>query len=284
MADAARGRPRRSQPPRTSDDHRDLFAENARERPASASLAPGWPFRADVGKMMAGTDSPPPDSASILTGSQRDSRTTNLCNEDMNGPPLLNPEMLQAYEERLRTIGVPINDWTPGLTDEQMRETLAPLGLRLPAEGRTWWGWHDGSPGYGDSKLIAPPGERFLTLAEAVETYREYRKIVEELVEPDIPELANPDDRWSPSWLPIRGPQLPVVIDCSVGEGPTPLRRIDLQDVEDSPRPRAQSLGQMVTWWIAALDSGAWRWDAERAEWSVNRELLEDGSRNNPLA
>jgi hypothetical protein len=82
----------------------------------------------------------------------------------------------------------------------------------------------------------------------------------------------------------IRGPQLPVVIDCSVPEGqPTPLRFIDLQDVEGSPRPRAQSLGQMVSWWIRALDSGGWHWDAAGSEWKIHRELMDDDYRMSPL-
>ena len=200
-------------------------------------------------------------------------------------PPILNNAMLKAYEQRLRALGVPVDEWKrPGLGDEEMREMLAPLGLRLPVEGRLWWGWHDGAPGSDYHKLIAPPGEKFLSLAEAVETYREFRAIVLKHVEPDIPALANPDDRWDPAWLPIRGPQLPLVIDCSVPEGqPTPLRRIDLQDIEGSPRPRGQSLGEMVSWWMSAIDAGAWRWDRVNAKWEVERELIDEAYRINPL-
>jgi hypothetical protein len=193
--------------------------------------------------------------------------------------------MILSYEAVLRAQGVPLDrSDRPGLSDAEMRETLAPIGLSLPLEGRAWWGWHDGSPGEGDGKLIAPPGDRFLSLSEAIDCYREFRGIVERSVEPDIPALADPDDRWHPACLPIRGRQLPVVIDCSVAESePTPLRRIDLQDVEGSPRPRAQSLGQMVGWWIDAIDRGAWQWDAVRGEWTVDNELMADEYRMNPL-
>jgi hypothetical protein len=205
--------------------------------------------------------------------------------EESSRPPLFDTAMLRTYESRLRTQGVPVDEWRkPGLTDDEMSDALAPLGLGLPMEGRVWWGWHNGAPGYGKGKLVAPSGDKFLSLAEAVETYREFRTIVQGLVEPDIPLLADPDYRWNPAWLPIRGPQLPVVIDCSVPEGqPTPLRFIDLQDVEGSPKPRAQSLGQMVSWWIEAIDCGAWRWNPASNQWDTHDELLPRELRTNPL-
>lgn len=201
------------------------------------------------------------------------------------GLPILDNATLRVYEGRLRAQGVPIDGWhEPGLTDDDMSEALAPLGLSLPLEGRVWWSWHNGVPGRGKAKLVAPSGDKFLSLAEAIETYKEFRAIVQELVEPDIPLLADPDYRWNPAWLPIRGPQLPVVIDCSVPESqPTPLRFIDLQDVEGSPKPRAQSLGQMLSWWIEAIDCGAWRWNRERSQWDRHDELLPSALRANPL-
>ena len=115
---------------------------------------------------------------------------------------MLDAAILQAYESRLRAQGVPVDEWgRAGLTDEKMSETLAPLGLSLPVEGCVWWGWHDGATGEGREKLLGPNGEKFLSLAEAVETYREFRAIVQELVEPDIPLLADADYRWNPAWL-----------------------------------------------------------------------------------
>jgi hypothetical protein len=105
--------------------------------------------------------------------------------------------------------------------------------------------------------------------------------VVVESVEPDVPELANPDDRWSPSWLPVGGLRFPVVIDCSVPAGaPTPVRLVSLEHVGPSP-PVAASLGEVVTWWIAAIDNGAWRWDTTHSVWKVENDLLDQGSRNN---
>jgi cell wall assembly regulator SMI1 len=198
--------------------------------------------------------------------------------------PLLDAALMQAYEDQLRTQGVPVNEWKrPGLTGDQADEILAPLGLRLPVEGRAWWGWHDGPTPEGRALLFGP-WKYCVSLVKAVEIYREFRGIVEAGVEPDNPPLDDPDYRWNPAWLPIDGPQLPTVIDCSVPEGePTPLRFIDLADVEESPKPRAQSLGQMVSWWIAALETGAWKWDRQSETWERDRDRLDETIRMSPL-
>jgi hypothetical protein len=192
--------------------------------------------------------------------------------------------MLHAYEERLGSQGVPVEQWTrPGLGSEEMEETLASLGLSLPIEGRVWWGWHDGATREGQDKVVGP-WRSFLSLAEAVKVAQEFRLMAEELVEPDTPPLDDPDFRWNPAWLPIKGPQLPFVIDCSVADGaPTPIRFIDWQNVDGFFKPRAESLGQMVSWWIEAIDCGARRWDPERNQWDMHDELLEWELRTNPL-
>jgi hypothetical protein len=200
--------------------------------------------------------------------------------------PALGPTLIATYEARLRDLAVPLEEWaTPKLTDGQMEDVVASVSLRLPREARTWWGWHNGSPGYGLAKIAAPVGDKLLSLTEAVEVYNEYRDLAVRLAEPDIPELANPDDRWSASWLPITGPQSPIAIDCSHPELPvTPVRSINLQYVGESKVVSAASLGQMVTWWIGAIDSGAWQWDSARHEWRVEPRLLDPDFKMSALA
>ncbi len=190
--------------------------------------------------------------------------------------PVFDLTLIAAYEARLRDLAVPLEEWDrSGLTDVEMDDIIANVSLRLPREARAWWGWHNGSPGYGLAKIAVPVGDKLLSLTEAVEVYREYRDLAVRLAEPDIPELANPDDRWSASWLPITGPQTPTVIDCGHPELPvTPVRSINFQYVEESKDVSTVSLGQMVTWWIGAIDSGAWRWDNSRQEWSVDATRL----------
>lgn len=199
--------------------------------------------------------------------------------------PLLDAELLRAYEDRLRSQGLPLDRLTnPGLTISEIENVLSPLGLRLPSEGREWWGWHNGENDEGRGRVIGP-WRRFLSLEKSVKVYRELRPIAEELAEPGLPPpLDDPDFRWNPAWLPIKGPQLPFVIDCSVAEGePTPIRMLDWQNVDEFFRPRADSFGQMVQWWIDAIDAGAWRWNPERNQWDTHDELLGPELRINPL-
>lgn len=196
---------------------------------------------------------------------------------DAHDVPILGTELIAEYETKLREQGVPLDEWSsPGITAEEQEMAVEPIGLHLPTEARTWWAWHNGCPRYGLSKLVAPVGEKMLTISEAVEVYREYRDIVQNLVEPDVPALANPDDRWDPSWLPILGPQVPTVIDCRDSNGDaTPVRSINLQYVEESKEIGSPSLGQMMRWWIGAIDGGAWCWDTEKREWLVDPYRLD---------
>jgi hypothetical protein len=93
----------------------------------------------------------------------------------------------------------------------------------------------------------------------------------------------NSDFLWSPTWFPVVGWQLPIVIDCSVAEGQaTPLRIVDWQDVEGFLEPQAQSLGQMVSWWIEAIDVGALEWNGADRKW-LRHDIPEWAQRTNPL-
>lgn len=171
--------------------------------------------------------------------------------------PALDPALLDAYGEQPRVQGVPVDEWrTRGLTSEEMDAALAPLGLRLPIEGRAWWSWHDGARPAGREKLFGP-AQNCLSLDAAVAQYRQSRFIAESIAEKELPPLDDPDTAWHPAWFPIKGPGLPVVIDCSVEEGePTPVRFIDWQNVDGFDKPKAYSFGQMISWWIEALESG----------------------------
>lgn len=198
--------------------------------------------------------------------------------------PLLSGEMLAEYGDRLRVQGLPIDEHSyPGLETDEINRALAPLRLRLPAEACILWEWKNGASWQWRQRLFGP-GKEILPLVESVKLYRQCRKTVEENVDPDVPLLSDPHIRWAPSWLPITGPQLPIVIDCAVAEqDPTPVRFIDFQDIEWSREVKAESLGQMVAWWIEALDRGAWRWDVQQARWTVHRELLNAELLPNPL-
>jgi cell wall assembly regulator SMI1 len=191
-------------------------------------------------------------------------------------------DLLSDFEARLRSQGLPVDEWAkPGLAAGKIEEMLAPLGLRLPTEGLTWWQWHDGANRQGQERLFGP-WKAYLSLDEAIAVYQESRSVAE--VTAGAWPQNDPDFLWHPTWLPIKGPQLPIVIDCSVPEGqPTPVIFVDWQNVDGFSKPRAESFGQMVSWWIEAIDCGAWRWDPERNQWDTHDELLRWELRTNPL-
>jgi hypothetical protein len=199
--------------------------------------------------------------------------------------PVLDAELMAAYEQQLRAQDVPLDEWrVPGATDEEMDRALAPLGLELSLEGRVWWGWHNGARGDGRERMYGP-WHNCLSLGGAVAQYQQSRGIAERVAadEREAP-LNDPDWAWRPTWFPIEGPGQPIVIDCGVADDePTPVRMIDWQNVEGFWKPRAASLGQRVSWWIAALESGAWRWHPDRQAWEVREELYDPAARQSGL-
>jgi hypothetical protein len=197
----------------------------------------------------------------------------------------LDSDMLLAYEQRLRAQGVPVDQWRiPGLTSAEIETTMAPLGLSLPIEARTWWEWNNGATLDGRVKLFGPYIECF-SLEGAVRQYEKSRGVAQRAAEDDLPPpWDNPDTWWVPTWFPIVNSGHTVTVDCSVSSGqPTPIRYIDWTDVEGFFEPRAQSLGQMIALWISAIDTGAWKFDPAQNDWEINREFLDPKIGMTPL-
>jgi hypothetical protein len=190
--------------------------------------------------------------------------------------------LLYDYENRLRSLGAPVDCWVePGLEDAALEAALAPLSLRLPAEGRAWWTWHAGPTSEGRDKLFGPSGPA-ITLSQAVALYTELRTVAEKSA--SAWPQNDPDYLWNPAWFPIKGTQLPIVVDCSVpDDDPTPVRFIDWQAIDGFFVPKAAALSQVVEWWIEAIDVGAWEWDASRGCWLQHYDRLTHALRTNPL-
>jgi hypothetical protein len=195
---------------------------------------------------------------------------------------LLDEDQLLHFETLLRRHDVPLDEWTnPGLSDVDIDLATSSLGLPLPREARVWWRWRNGTIHGGRRKLPAPWHEA-LSVSDAIDQYRRCRQVAKNTA-PDWPH-NNPDLIWNPSWLPIINTTQPIAIDCSVPEdAPTPVLRVDWSDIEHSSRPRAASLGEMVGWWIVALDTGAWYWNEKDGWWRVRAERLDPALRTNPL-
>jgi hypothetical protein len=114
---------------------------------------------------------------------------------------LLDRYLLGDLEARWRAQSAPIVErLTSGLTSEDIDAITAPLGVRLPAEARQWWQWHNGVPSaYGDRRVlrtIGGPYYEYIPLEEAATEYRQLREIAAAVA--SAPRHA--DDFWHPSW------------------------------------------------------------------------------------
>jgi cell wall assembly regulator SMI1 len=179
-----------------------------------------------------------------------------------------------------------VNRLQPGLAEEQQDRMLAPLELRLPQEARLWWRWHDGV-----TLVRAPsiqrtigPGFEYLPLAEAIVQYHRCRDAAREVASTpgQSPPVNNPDHWWAPHWFPVTltGYGGVVACDCSVDDAlRTPIRMVWWAGRESYADPVTQSFGEMVSWWIDAMETGAWHFDTGHGEWQANHDLLADRSR-----
>ncbi len=200
---------------------------------------------------------------------------------------LLTERQLTRFEELLREHDVPVDGCAQrGLSDDEIDSTMDAVGLRLPREARVWWHWHDGVV-CDDIRRLPGPWHRSLSLGAAIEQYEKLRRIAQNTAA-DWPQ-NNPDVIWHPTWLPIINGGQPIAIECAVSEdAPAPVLHVDWTDLDKShqPRfdkPRAASIGEMVGWWITALETGAWYWDEKDGWWRVRVERLDPALRTNPL-
>ena len=191
--------------------------------------------------------------------------------------PLLTTGMLDELHAAWREQGALIADGLrPGLTDTEMTALARSSQLALPVEARVWWGWHDGTNSMTGSYAVGRE-LLFLPLARALDLYRQQLTIAENVAEGE--ESLTPDDVWPRAWLPLstEGNGAMMVCDCSVAEGaPTPIRHFNHEFAGESRRVVAESLGQVVSWWLAALDSRAWTWDRNRGVWEEHHDRLPD--------
>lgn len=192
----------------------------------------------------------------------------------MTSAPKLTPNHLDQLDAALSAQGAPVVDrWRPGLSDEQIDLATAPLGVKLPAEPRLLWSWHDGadlleSDENGLDLISAGPGNCLAPLHEAVSESTRWREWALE-TEPD-----DPDSRWQKSWLPFIGEY--SVIDCSGDTGAvSPIRNTHpFSEPEDYGGIVLPSLGALVLLWIEALETGLWEWDPSenKGAWQLHQD------------
>src|SRR5690349_11849657 len=94
---------------------------------------------------------------------------------DVASAALLSPELLEEFEGRLRQQGWPVESLGAGLSEAKMDELASPHAVRVPAEARVWWAWHDASTA--SASII--PGRDALGLERALEYRRARRRRAE---------------------------------------------------------------------------------------------------------
>ncbi len=183
---------------------------------------------------------------------------------------------LIAQLERLRSVwverGIPIlQHLQPGLSDEVINEQMSALGLHVPEELRTWFGWHNGVAAEVPQYAAQPgPSVRYCSLSEAANFYNVRRAAFAKLDPSFIV------DDWQREWFPIcygTSPQI-IAVDCSPKFGvETPVRVLDWHH-EEVKTPKAASLADMVAIWLRAWDSGAYTFDQASRDWHYDWEVL----------
>jgi hypothetical protein len=200
---------------------------------------------------------------------------------------LLSFDLLDELRLRLIEQKAPVVDLLrPGLGDEELDSELGKIGLHPSREVRIWWAWSGGVPAsaiQGSDERSVGPGRDYLEPAEAVALYRETRNIATEMAA-DAATFAPDTDRatvdwwWQPGWLPIttNGAGTIIACECSVSVGePSPMHAVNWGAREKFYEPSASSFGEMLTWWLEALDSGAWRYEPDGARWSYDWTLVD---------
>ena len=179
---------------------------------------------------------------------------------------LLDAALLGEFESRLRAAGVPAIDAAePGLSIDEIQQTVAHLGLELPSEAKTWWAWRNGVPvDKGAAATEVGPGRKWLTLSDAA---AECAKSRQEVLDENNRPLPGLEGAWSFSWFPFARFEAFYIIETDVPAGaPSPVRVVWTDD-QPGREPDLPSMRALVTLWIEAIDAGIWAYDTQRDRW-----------------
>lgn len=181
------------------------------------------------------------------------------------------PDLLACLELSLAQDTQLIEMLEPGLQEEVIRSMTSPLGLSLPPAAVTWFSWHDGTRDRrftdgnttGQGRGVGASPMRFMSLTEAVHHYKCLVSVAERIAREMgcTPGLAG----WDRSWFPLFDSQAGSVagIDCSEGPSMGAIRVVHKAD-ENPEGIDAESLVQVVGWWLRLLAEGDYRWDGTR--------------------
>jgi cell wall assembly regulator SMI1 len=184
----------------------------------------------------------------------------------------LSIDQLRKLEQLLTEQEAPVvKRFQPPARPEVFAAIESEFDLPLPDELRVWWGWHDGTdvkPHEKAAKASIGPLFEFLGAEEALRVTRESKELAVD-IDPDEPEIY-----WGHTWLAI-GSDGRVACDVSTTDGGlVAVLDVDYHKTAHPGAVVASSLGEMVGWWIEALESGAWRYDDEHDRWDRTYELI----------
>jgi cell wall assembly regulator SMI1 len=171
---------------------------------------------------------------------------------------------------------------TPGLTDAEIDALASPLGLRVPAEARTWWRWHNGAH---DTSILTSGGKEYSSLERCLGSVAEMRGIAREVTRPYRLSTSEAEEMergvWNWDWLPLcaDGVGGMLVVDAAAG---TPAReqcpvRYRTRDDGSNAALVAPSIGALVHEWIRALAEGTGSYDEREDRWTLDFETLPPG-------
>lgn len=186
--------------------------------------------------------------------------------------PRLRLEGLDHLEALLVGQGaVVVQRLRPPVSAEALAAVEDYLDLMVPAELRMWWDWHDGTDvKMGERAAHGTIGPFFapLSATQAIDVTGECRDGALE----DAPH--DPDFLWKANWLAVWS-YGKVACDCAVGvDAPVPILSVDYHHVDVPGTVVARSFGEVIGWWIEALECGAWRYDTGRDVWERREDLV----------
>ncbi len=182
-------------------------------------------------------------------------------------PPIMTFDLLQSLWDRLARIGAPVvEEAAPGLTEDEIRDALAQVGLEAPDEVMVWWQWRNGTRSGVCRGSSAPgrsicPSRELIPLQEAL-AQRHVSLEVASTLQNDFKMPAK--DIYPPQWLPlIAYDEHLTVIDCGSGHRFAPVHHYNMENLglEGCHVTRAPSIAAMVKMWIDAMDAGLWTYN-----------------------
>jgi cell wall assembly regulator SMI1 len=182
---------------------------------------------------------------------------------------MLTEQLLDRLSATWRAHGAPIEDaLAPGRAIGSFTSDDGSLHVDLPEELRTWWAWHDGAPKEQRpirSWMMGP----HLTPMSSTWSREWWQTMMAEAASMATRTETDPDFWWQKTWVPLFNPGTGYhVADCGLGPaGVTPIRWVDWHHEERLP-PATDSLGQLVEWWIEAIELGIWMWDQDSGMWT----------------